>query len=280
VKPQGHFVRRFSQAADARPCFVAFQRLERTSNRDAFLAVSEPLTVNPGDVAAPFTITPSGAPGDPGDWVVPPGATKVFFVRYWPMEDGTHIAEWTLADDPQGRVTQLSGLVYSGHQNPLNPYDMNGDGYVIPQDVLLLINEINRGGDGPLSPRTAEEPGPPWFVDVTNSGTLVPNDVLQVINYLNRGDRECAEFTSRIAAASRSTSQLVDGRRGRSGVLDDARPAELAAGTGDLAAAGRGRLAAGRLGTARLGDVIRRFGHGFGRPGRLFRRPGVRSAKG
>ena len=62
---------------------------------------------------------------------------------------------------------------------------------VTPQDALALINEINRGvGVGELSPRTAEEPGPPFFVDVLGNGQLSPNDVLQVINYLNRGGPE------------------------------------------------------------------------------------------
>ncbi|TVS20903.1 MAG: hypothetical protein EA424_01620 [Planctomycetaceae bacterium] len=122
---------------------------------------------------------------------MPAGATKLFLVRYWPMEDGTHVTDWTLADDPQGRVTQLSGLAYSGHQNPLNPYDVNGDGHVTPQDVLLLSNEINRGGgEGPLAPRTAEQPGSPFFLDVLGNGYLTPNDVLQVINHINRGENE------------------------------------------------------------------------------------------
>lgn len=88
-------------------------------------------------------------------------------------------------------VARLSGLGVTGWQNPLNPYDVNGDGHGTPQAVLLLINEINRDGGGPLAPRTPEQPGPSLFLDVTGSGTLVPNDVLQVINHINRsGDQQ------------------------------------------------------------------------------------------
>ncbi|TVS20116.1 MAG: hypothetical protein EA424_05595, partial [Planctomycetaceae bacterium] len=38
--------------------------------------------------------------------------------------------------------------------------------------------------------RTAEQPGPPYFLDVLGNGHLTPNDVLQVINYINRGGTE------------------------------------------------------------------------------------------
>jgi pimeloyl-ACP methyl ester carboxylesterase len=135
----------------------------------------------------PFAIRPIDGSGDDGDWTVLPGETKEFAIRFQPVEEGTHQAALALIGEADGRMAQFSGWAVSGHQNPCNPFDVSGDGYVTPQDVLLLINEINHGGDGPLLPRTAEHPGSPWFLDVTGSGTLVPNDVLQVINYINRG---------------------------------------------------------------------------------------------
>jgi hypothetical protein len=135
----------------------------------------------------PFAVRPADGSGDDGEWTVLPGETKEFLIRFQPHEEGSHQAALALMGEADGRMAQISGWAVSGHQNPYNPFDVNGDGYVAPQDVLLLINEINRGGDGPLLPRTAEHPGAPWFLDVTGSGTLVPNDVLQVINYINRG---------------------------------------------------------------------------------------------
>jgi hypothetical protein len=79
--------------------------------------------------------------------MVPPGATKAFIVSYLPTEDGWHQTTLTMIDDADGRVVQISGWGASGWQNPVNPFDVNPDGHVTPQDVLLLINEINRGGD-------------------------------------------------------------------------------------------------------------------------------------
>jgi hypothetical protein len=74
----------------------------------------------------------------------------------------------------------------AGWRNPLEPEDVNLDGVVTPVDVLLLINEINRGGGGTLPLRTAEQPGLPLFLDPSGEGDLTANDVLQVINRLNR----------------------------------------------------------------------------------------------
>ena len=73
------------------------------------------------------------------------------------------------------------------HQNPDNPRDVNGDGIVSPIDVLILINEINRRGAGPL-PRPGSEggEGSGIFVDVNGDGVISPIDVLVIINELNR----------------------------------------------------------------------------------------------
>ena len=70
----------------------------------------------------------------------------------------------------------------SGWQNPGNSFDVNNDGCVTAQDVLLLINALNhRAGDSSLvSPRPAGSA----FVDVSGDGQLTPIDVLMVINYL------------------------------------------------------------------------------------------------
>ncbi|TVS17746.1 MAG: hypothetical protein EA424_12100, partial [Planctomycetaceae bacterium] len=170
-----------------------------------------PLLVDGSGLGLPFAIRPASDSGDGDDWMVPSGAAKAFIVSYLPTEDGWHQATLTMIGDGDGRVVQISGWGASGWQNPVNPFDVNGDGYVTPQDVLLLINEINRGeGEAPLAPRTAEQPGPPYFLDVLGNGYLTPNDVLQVINYINRGGTE--EEPSGEGAEAES-----GGDRGRSG---------------------------------------------------------------
>lgn len=68
-------------------------------------------------------------------------------------------------------------------RNPNIQEDVSGDGNVIPLDVLILVNEINQGGQRPLS---GSPTNPPPYLDVDGDRTLGPLDVLMVINYLNR----------------------------------------------------------------------------------------------
>jgi hypothetical protein len=61
-------------------------------------------------------------------------------------------------------------------------YDVNADGTVSPQDVLMVINAMNNG-------RAEGEPGREAFdfsFDVSGDGLLSPRDALLIINYLNR----------------------------------------------------------------------------------------------
>ncbi len=102
-------------------------------------------------------------------------------------------------------------------QNPVNPFDIAANGVVEPYDVLLLINEINRNGAGPLPARTAEHLHLPYY-DVNGDGYLTPLDVLMVITHINLasnppgGEGESATewgYGSQ-TPASRTTSLIVD----------------------------------------------------------------------
>ena len=67
-------------------------------------------------------------------------------------------------------------------QNPINKFDVNGDGIVSAIDLGLIIDRLSRVGAGVLPlPSTA----PPYF-DVSGDGRCDPNDGLLVIDYLNR----------------------------------------------------------------------------------------------
>lgn len=68
-------------------------------------------------------------------------------------------------------------------QNPINPFDVDGDNILSATDALIVINAINRGGLGLLPERTSAVP--PYY-DVDGSGSLEPIDVLIIINELNR----------------------------------------------------------------------------------------------
>ena len=68
--------------------------------------------------------------------------------------------------------------------NSVNPYDVNGDGVVTPQDALQIINTLNQQGSRLL---TTDRPLPlvPPFYDVNRDGFVTPGDVLVIINHLN-----------------------------------------------------------------------------------------------
>jgi len=77
------------------------------------------------------------------------------------------------------QFTVLSGA----WNNSSNRFDIDQDGFVVPLDVLLVINSLRRSGSIALS---IVRPTGSYFVDVSNDNFVSPIDVLMVINYLNR----------------------------------------------------------------------------------------------
>lgn len=70
-------------------------------------------------------------------------------------------------------------------QNPDDPLDVNPDTFVVPQDALFIINELNEvGSHALLPPIEGEEPPPPFF-DVDGDNFVAPIDALLIINHLN-----------------------------------------------------------------------------------------------
>jgi hypothetical protein len=74
--------------------------------------------------------------------------------------------------------------------NEFNPRDVNGDGGVVPIDVLIGINQLNARtvveADGRLPDRTLYPTAPFW--DTNGDGFLVPSDMLVIINALNKDE--------------------------------------------------------------------------------------------
>ena len=64
--------------------------------------------------------------------------------------------------------------------NPSDALDVNNDGFVAPQDAMILINDINGLGARPLT-------GPSLgnYLDTDGDGYLAPIDALRVINAVN-----------------------------------------------------------------------------------------------
>jgi hypothetical protein len=72
-------------------------------------------------------------------------------------------------------------------QNPADRFDVDGDGRIIPQDLLFIVNEINRNGSRDLQISLPGSLGPPErFFDVSGDGRINPVDALQLINEINR----------------------------------------------------------------------------------------------
>jgi hypothetical protein len=73
-------------------------------------------------------------------------------------------------------------LPYGSFTNTQDNVDVDNDGYITPHDALVVINRVNEGGDGELTP--ANNPTGS-FVDVDGDGNCSPIDALLVINWLN-----------------------------------------------------------------------------------------------
>jgi hypothetical protein len=71
------------------------------------------------------------------------------------------------------------------YTNPTNPFDVTGDGFVSPIDVLQVVNFIN-GSGAPTVPLTLPRDPLLGYLDVNGNGFVDPMDVLAVINFINR----------------------------------------------------------------------------------------------
>lgn len=68
-------------------------------------------------------------------------------------------------------------------QNRVEPYDVSQDGFVVPNDVLRIINRINADGAGELPTPTEAVQN---YYDVTGDNFVTSLDALRVIRHLNR----------------------------------------------------------------------------------------------
>lgn len=66
-------------------------------------------------------------------------------------------------------------------QNPIEPLDVNDDGEVAANDVLMVVNRLNAGD------RAGKNRG---FLDVNGDGQLAPMDVLMLVNQMARRGAE------------------------------------------------------------------------------------------
>lgn len=115
---------------------------------------------------------------------------------------------WVVADAPdsvqeadeQNNAAYGALNPYTSWQNPADEKDINDDGFVVPLDVLIVINYLNDFGPD----RLPEIPLPPSFYDVNGDDFVSPIDALLIINFLNEpgaGEGESEKITGRAAEA-------------------------------------------------------------------------------
>jgi hypothetical protein len=88
--------------------------------------------------------------------------------------------------------------------NAALPADVNGDGFVQPLDVLVIINDINANGARALPTPTAPVSA---FLDVDGNNFVSPLDVLRVINELNSSTQSSFTAQNQVEPAAKVASQ-------------------------------------------------------------------------
>ena len=103
------------------------------------------------------------------------------------------------ADGTQVPAVIINGTIQvrSIWQNPTDVNDVDGDGFISPRDVLLVVNRINKQGPEKL-PLPSHGNEPPPYYDVDGDGYTSANDALTLINCLNGG--RCKSTPTAIAA--------------------------------------------------------------------------------
>lgn len=95
-------------------------------------------------------------------------------------------------------------------QNPSGALDVNGDGFVSPIDVLLIINYLNSGQPTFLPNANVT---PPPFLDPSGDERVTPLDIILIINHLNArsagGEGEGALTAEAESATSTTFAMMV-----------------------------------------------------------------------
>lgn len=119
---------------------------------------------------------------------------------------GFHTAGYRVTDD-QGLVSGIASIrvfvvnfdADSPWQNSQNVLDVNGDGVLAPNDVLLVVNELNARNSRRLPTGPSGAGVLSGFVDTDGDGFVSPIDVLGVVNRLNSASGEGESATDAIS---------------------------------------------------------------------------------
>jgi hypothetical protein len=83
-------------------------------------------------------------------------------------------------------VQAVKVIEYTSWQSYTHPCDVNVDGFIVPLDILLVVDDLNRNQARLLPSIYANGEAPPPYVDVTGDGKATPEDVLLIVDYINQ----------------------------------------------------------------------------------------------
>ena len=87
----------------------------------------------------------------------------------------------------RGKLLDAAMTEQKPWQNQRDRFDINDDGFVVPRDVLIMINEINVTGPLDLPPPTGTSLAAPFW-DCNGDNFFSPVDILQVINFIEEAN--------------------------------------------------------------------------------------------
>jgi hypothetical protein len=99
----------------------------------------------------------------------------------WQADDALLVTLMAQGSSGEQFTKQTLVRVIKDRAPTIDPNDVDGDGFITPIDVLILINHINSQGSGSSS----QEGEPGRRVDIDGDGHVSPIDVLILINVIN-----------------------------------------------------------------------------------------------
>jgi hypothetical protein len=125
------------------------------------------------------------------------GVAKVTVVA---VDDGGTANGGTDTSDPQTFTIGVS-LAEPLHNRAIAA-DVTGDGNVVAEDALDVINFIHASGSGPVPPAKPDDPHPALYYDVTGDNYIAADDVVTIINYINAHSTAQQEGEAQVAQNS------------------------------------------------------------------------------
>jgi hypothetical protein len=120
----------------------------------------------------------------------------------WETDDALPVTLFAQGANGEQFSKQTLIRVIKDRSPTIDPNDVDGDGFITPIDVLILINHVNAQGSG-TGPQEGE---PGQRIDIDGDGYISPIDVLILINVINSqlendaaitrpGDREATSLS-------------------------------------------------------------------------------------